>query len=398
MHIKTKRQTLMTFYFIFILFGLSVITVDPLIPVIAEQIQVGFDKIGIALFIGSIATLISNFIAGRLSDIMDIKKLVLFGLSLLLLGFALFGTYLNYIIFVMIIIFLRMGFGTIDTTLHSFSSKLFRKDTSRIFLNIDISWYAGASVGPLLISMVLYFNIEPRYLFFIIAFVYAVSAIIFYLICPKKKIQDNKSPLGENIIPSGKKGLTSIKDPTIIIGSLILFFYMGSIMGLSSWLTTYFLGFGIRVAYGSAILSLYWFFSILGIVIASRLLTRVKEITILFFGCLIGTLCLCIFSFIPNVFAKITVLTIQSIFFAGIFPLTTAISAQRDPENSGTILGFIIALAFAGSIVFQPIYGYVAEYFGKNYIVYVALAGALIGLVFTFILFRIFHQNNSDNI
>ncbi|MDP3011593.1 MAG: hypothetical protein Q8N27_02645, partial [Candidatus Hydromicrobium sp.] len=77
MHIKTKRQTLMTFYFIFILFGLSVITVDPLIPVIAEQIQVGFDKIGIALFIGSIATLISNFIAGRLSDIMDIKKLVL---------------------------------------------------------------------------------------------------------------------------------------------------------------------------------------------------------------------------------------------------------------------------------------------------------------------------------
>ncbi len=398
MDIKTKRQTLMTFYFISALFGLSLTTIDPLIPVMAEQIQVGFDKIGIALLIGSIATLISNFIAGRLSDIMDIKRLVLFGLTLLLISFAVFGTYLNYIIFVMIIIFIRMGFGTLDTTLHSFSSKLFRKDTNRIFLNIDISWYSGASVGPLLISMILYFNIERRYLFFIIAFVYVVSIIIFYLACPKKKIQDNKPPLRENISPSGKKGLNSIKDPSIIIGGLILFFYMGSIMGLSSWLTTYFLGFGVRVAYGSAILSLYWFFSILGIVIARRLLNRVREITILFFGCLVGTLCLCIFSFIPNIFVKITVLIIQSIFFAGIFPLTTAIFAQGDTENSGTILGFIIALAFAGSIAFQPIYGYVAEYFGKNYIVYVALAGALIGLVFTSILFRIFHQNNSGNI
>ena len=97
MDLKTKRQTLITFYFIFVLFGLSMVVVDPLIPIIAEEIGVGFDSIGNALFAGSLVALIANIIAGRLSDRFDIKKLVLLGLFFLFLGFAVFGAYLNLI-------------------------------------------------------------------------------------------------------------------------------------------------------------------------------------------------------------------------------------------------------------------------------------------------------------
>jgi fucose permease len=386
---KTKGQTLKTFYFIFTLYGLSFLLIDPLIPIISEQLNVGFDKIGIALFIGSIATLITNIITGRLSDKIDIKKLILFGLILLLLGFTLFGIYLNYVLFIIIIILLRIGFGTIDTTIHSFSAKLYKKEVSKVFLNLDIAWFSGASLGPMVISAVLFYDFLPRYLFFITAFIYLVSIIIFYRICPKKKIQSDDLSRGKDIIPSRKKGLNSLKDPVVIIGGIVLFFYIGAIIGFSTWLTTYFLDLGIKVAYGSAILSIFWFFSIIGMLIMTRIISRVKEITILFYGSLAGTICLALFSFIPNVYAKIVVFAIMAIFVSGIFPLTTAISVQRDPENSGTILGFVIALAFAGSIVFQPVFGYVAEYFGKNYIVFIALGGAILGLIFTFILFRI---------
>ncbi len=45
MDLKNKRQTLITFYFIFALFGLSMVIVDPLIPIIAEEIGIGFDSI-----------------------------------------------------------------------------------------------------------------------------------------------------------------------------------------------------------------------------------------------------------------------------------------------------------------------------------------------------------------
>jgi fucose permease len=389
MDAKTKVQTIKTFYLIYTLFGLSYVLIDPLIPVIAEEINVGFDKIGIALFVGSMATLISNFIIGRLSDRVDIKKLILLGLILIFIGFIVFGLYLNYLLFVIILISIRVGFGTLETALRSFTVKLFKKNVSRVFLNLDIGWYSGAFLGPLIISAVLFFDFLPRYVFFITAFIYLVCIIIFYRICPKKKIITDDQSIKTKNQASKRKGFASLKDPVVIISGLALFFYMGGIMGLSTWFTTYFLDLGIEVSYSSAILSLYWFFSIIGMVITTRIVSRFKEITLLFIGCITGTVCLALFSFIPNVYIKIVFLAILAIFFSVIFPLTTAISSQRDKENSGTILGFVIALTFASSIVFQPIFGYVAEYLGKSNIVFVSLSGAIIGLIFISILFRI---------
>jgi MFS family permease len=392
MNPKTKKQTLITFYFIFILFGLSIIVIDPLVPVIAEELGVGFDKMGIALFIGSITALIANIISGRLSDSVDIKKLVLTGLFLLFLGFALFGAYLNFIVFIIVTIFLRVGFGTIDTSIHSFSSKLFDKDISRLFLKLDIAWYSGAAMGPLVVAAILYFDFLPRYLFFIFAFIYIFFIAAFYRICPKKRIDAGPPMKDRKEHKTGKSILATVRDPLILNASMILFIYLGSLMGLSTWMTTYFLSLGVPVAYGSAILSVYWIFSIVGMMLTARLVKRFSEIGILFYSCLIGIIFLSLFSFMPFLYIKIAALALQAVCFAAIFPLTTAISANSDPENSGTILGFTIAFAFAGSIVFQPVYGYVTEYLGKEYISYIALGGALTGFIFVAMLFRIIRR------
>jgi len=392
---KTKRRTLITFYYIFVLFGLSITVVDPLIPIISEEIGVGFDEIGIALFIGSIAAFIANFIAGRLSDRIDIKKLVLLGLLLLFLGFTLFGAYLNYAIFIIVIIFLRVGFGIIDTSVHSFSSKLFNNTISRVFLKLDIVWYSGAVLGPLVISGVLYFEFQSKYIFFIFAFIYVIFIFIFYKICPDREAGKGMASRNKDIAGSHKSSLKILKDPVVIMASLVLFIFLGFIMGLTTWLTTYFLGLGIRVAYGSAILSIYWLFSVIGMLITIKVVSKYKEVDVLFYSCLGGIIFLVVFSFIPFIYIKIAALAIQAIFFAAIFPLTNTIAAKRDPKNSGTILGFTIAFTFAGSIVFQPIYGYVTEYFGKEYITYIALGGALIGFIFLSILFSIIKKENT---
>ena len=397
MDAKTKKRTLITFYYIFVLFGISIIVVDPLIPIISEEMGVGFDEIGLAFFIGSVAALIANFIAGRLSDSVDIKKLVLLGLFLLFLGFVIFGAYLNYAIFIIVIIFLRIGFGIIDTSVHSFSSKLFKKNISQVFLKLDIAWYSGAVLGPLIISGILYFDFLPRYIFFIFAFIYVIFIFIFYKICPDREAGVGVSSQNNDIADSHKSSLKVLKDPVVIMASLVLFLFLGSIMGLTTWLTTYFLSLGIRVAYGSAILSIYWLFSVIGMLITTKIVSKYKEVDILFYGCLGGITFLAVFSFTPFIYIKIAALALQAICFAAIFSLATAIAAKRNPKNSGTVLGFTIAFAFAGSIVFQPIYGYVAEYFGKEYIAYIALAGTLIGFIFLSILFSIMKKEQGKS-
>ncbi|MCJ7472817.1 MAG: MFS transporter, partial [Actinobacteria bacterium] len=338
---------------------------------------------------------IANFVAGRLSDSVDIKKIVLTGLFLLFLGFALFGTYLNYVIFVIVTIFLRVGFGIIDTSVHSFSSKLFKKDISQIFLKLSIAWFSGTILGSLVISGVLYFEFLPGYLFLIFAFSYVIFIVIFYKICPKKRTEEDLSAHNKDAPGARRSSLGVLKDPSIIMASLVLFLFLGSLTGLSTWLTTYFLGLGIRVAYGSAILSLYWLFSIIGTVITSKIVSKYKEVDVLFYSCLAGIIFLAVFCFIPFIYMKIMALSLQAICFATIFPLANTIAAKRDPKNTGTVLGFTIAFTFAGSIVFQPLYGYITEYFGKEYIAYIALAGVLIGFVFVAILFKIIKNENS---
>jgi fucose permease len=259
-----------------------------------------------------------------------------------------------------------------------------------------MAWYFGAVIGPLAISGALYLEFPPEHIFLVFAFIYVIFIAAFYKICPNRKsLDDNLSQNGN--ITGSKSSLWTLKDPAVIIGSMILFFFEGSLAGLSTWLTTYFLNFSIKIAYGSVILSLYWLFSIIGMLITTKIITKYKEVNILFYSCLIGIICLSVFSFTTFIYIKIAALALQAIFFAAIFPITTAISANRDPKNSGTILGFAIAIAFAGSIVFQPLYGYAAEYFGKEYIAYITLIGALIGFVFVSMLFVIIKKSTSES-
>ncbi|MBN2072975.1 MAG: MFS transporter [Actinobacteria bacterium] len=394
---KTKYRTLNTFYFIFILFGMSLVMIDPLIPIIAERINAGYDKIGIALLIGSLATFVSNFAAGRFSDYVDIKKLILLGLSLLFTGYFIFGIYLNYVMFILVFLMLRVGYGTIDTSVHSFSAKLFNQDISNIFIRLDIAWFAGAFLGPLLISAVLFFDFKIGYLFFIIAFFFAISIIIFYRICPSRKIIEGNPAVKKKVVADKEGGnitppagfLSSLKNPVVILTSLILFFYSGSITSLSTWLTTYFLAFGIKVAYSSAILSLYWLISIAGLFAVNKLLRKFSEATILLTCFILGTICFVFFSITGNITAKIIFFAIQALFFAGTFSLLTSITARENSGNSGTVLGANLAFTFAGSIIFQPLLGFIAEYSGEGFVIFASLAGAIISLLFIIILFRV---------
>ncbi len=393
-----KKHTLSIFYFIFIIFGLSMV-IDPLIPVIAEELQVGYDKIGIALFIGSITVLVSNIIVGRLSDRFDIKKIIICGLFLLITGFLIFGIYLNYFVFVIVIIIIRSGFGALDTAIHSYSSRFYLSNISRVFVLLDTFWFVGAFLGPILISISLFLDIDHKFVFFFLSLAFTISLAVLYRYCPSSVVK-SKEP-ARNVSPKKTKDKTVfsiIKDPVILLCALFLFLNLGATMGFSSWLTTYFLAFKISVALSSAFLSIYWFFSIVGLLVTNRLLKRLKEINILLWGCSIGVMCIIIFILVPNIYLKVLFLSIQAITVSGVFALTTSIAVQKKSRDSGTVLGFVIAGAFSGSIVFQPVFGYVAEYIGEERTALVALAGVVLGLVTVIILFRIIKKKESFQI
>ncbi len=364
------------FNLIFLAFGISSIAIDPLIPYISETLQIGYDKIGVVLLIGSVFSLVSTLLSGIFSDHLDIKKVILTGLILLFFGFLIFGIHINLIIFLIVLILLRSGYGTIDSSIHAYISHIHKKDRSFLFLRLDIFWFLGAVLGPLAIGGALILGIDPQFVFLLFTVVFFALIISFSV--SRKKLNGAGPKRFDKVFNFFEFG-RAIKNSVVVLTSLLLFFMMGAQIGLSTWFTAYFTAFGLDISYGSLILSLYWAFSALGLYFGMKLLPRSNEITLLIISCAAGTIFLAASSFLEPTWIKVLFLMAQGLSISVIFALSISVSAQENNRMKGTIMGLNISSALLGGVVFQPILGFVAEYAGSQYTIFAILAGSILG-------------------
>ena len=364
------------------MFGISSTAIDPLIPLISKSFEKGYDKIGLALLGGSIFSLIATFITGKLCDKLNIKKIIIASIIMLAAGFALFGFFPYYFAFVFVIIILKSGYGAMDSSVHVLASRIYPDNHSLAFIRLDIFWYVGALIGPLLISMTLLFNIDPRYAFFLFSAVFLLLLILFRNV--------KNQPLKEEVCPLGKTSFLSNK--VIILCSMVLFFMTGSIIGISTWLTTYFTVFDVPVAFGSLILSGFWLFSLVGLLIINKIIKRSNELTILFFGSFLAIIAIIALLLTNNLALKIVIVGLLALFLSGSFSLAISISAYETKKQMGSAIGLNIAFALSGSILFQPLLGFFAEYVGKDSIIYLLAAGLFCGFICIATLLWILHK------
>jgi len=401
-----RRKTINLIFSIFVLFGIASTIMDPLIPVISEKLGIGYDKISLMLLAGSIFGIISIYISGRFCDKYNLKKIIITGMIFSAAGLALFAAYLNFAVLILVIILLRLGHGILDPSIHTYASNITEGGKSSIFLKLDSFWYLGAILSPLMIGLTLLLNIDLKFVFVFFVILYLVLTLFFYKISPVDHLSLAKNPdrnlrvdqiintvnkhCGAGNFDNNKTKVTTLlKKPVIIIAAIAIFFNIGIIANLSTWLTTYFTALGIQVSIGSMILSFYWIFSILGLFITNRAINKIGELNSLFIFAAAGTISTVVYSFVPNSIVKILFLFFQAIFYSGIFPITIAIAVNESIENSGTIIGICLAVGSSSSIVLLPLIGYLAQYYGKEYIAYVILLIAILGLIFVAILFKL---------
>ncbi|MHB1347634.1 MAG: MFS transporter [Candidatus Humimicrobiaceae bacterium] len=384
------KKTLGLFYYITVLYGIAAISIDPLIPIISKQLNIGYDKIGLVLLTGYTFSLISSLVTGILCDKINIKKVILGGLAILFMGFLIFGFEISVFIFVISLILQKSGYSSIDSTMHSYVAKVYNNMHAPIFIKIDIMFYIGSIISPLLISFLLFFDISYRYIFFLFAAAILILSLILFVNLKKtdilKIIIDNQdlSDKEEKCHP-----LTEKRKPNaiIIVACIVMFFSMGSFSGTSSWFTTYLSTFDISVAYGSVWLSVMWTLTVLSLVGYLKIFKRTNEISLLLFGGIMGLIFMTAAALSSDIIIKLTFLLLHAGCFSCFFSMLTSIATYEAHKLKGSIVGIIITCAFSGSIIFQPLLGYFAQYFGSGSVIYVLIGGYSISLIFLFILF-----------
>ena len=400
-----KRQVVPLFLFLSLFMGLSNTVLDPLIPLIARTLSVGYDLIGIALFLGSLFSLLMTFAAGKLSDFLDIKLVILAALGSIFLGFAFFSLPLGFGLFILVVLLLRSGYGALMTSTHTFVGRIFHTAHSPVYVKMDIFWFFGALAGPFIIGLTLRFDVSPRVVFGILALACFLAAFYSWKKCPSLKepaegslprdAKGEEEREEKSSRSSGASWWKVIWNPVVLLNSCMLFFHTGMASGLLSWLTTYFTGYEIEVSSGSFVLAGYFAVSLTGLLIVSRIMNRISEGKIVLATFITGTLSFFLVWRIPEFIGKLPFLLIGGICFATTFSLSMAISAYEDRENTGTILGFQLTMALLGGIVFQPLYGYAAEYWGTRSVMGVIFFIALAGLGFAAALFIVLRLRRS---
>jgi len=384
------KRTLGLFYYITILYGIAAISIDPLIPIISRELNIGYDRIGLILLAGYIFSLISSLITGTLCDKVNIKKVILAGLLILFLGFLIFGFKISVIIFIISIILQKSGYSSIDSSMHSFVAKVYHNMHAPIFIKIDIMFDIGSIISPLLISFLLFFDISYRYAFFFFAAEIAVLAFLLFL--NLKKININKIIMENQNVPgteesSGAPVKKEKLNVIIILSCLVMFFSMASLSGMSSWFTTYLSAFNISVAYGSIGLSAMWGVCVLSLIGFLKIFKKTNEITLLLFGGVLGVIFLSAAALSTNIIIKLIFLLLHAGCYSCFFSMLNSIAIYEVHKSKGAVLGLIITCAFSGSVIFQPVLGYFAQYLGSGSVIYVLITGYFISLIFLLILF-----------
>lgn len=369
--------------------GSTITVIDPLIPKISKDLEIGFDKISYIFIIGAVFSLFFTIISGRLSDKFNIDNIILIGLVIFFSSFLTIGFSVNILIFIIVIIFFRIGFGVIDTAIHAYTSKVYFENISNVFVKLDIFHYLGAAVTPLIIGIILFFNLDYKLIFLIIAILFFIALFIFIIV---KRNKDRK------IVMPGLIDLTAaptklstnisifkvLKNKIILLAGIVIFFTSGALFGASTWYTTYSTTFNLPIFLGSLVVSLYWGVSIIGLVISSKLVQKISEVKIITIFTVFAVIFLTCFNLVPFQGLKVALLILTSISLTSIFPMSCSLSVKEMPEFSGTILGFNITFCYLGILLIQPVIGVIAEYINRSYIMLVALVSALLGLVFAF--------------
>ena len=389
----------------FIFFGIAFTIIDPLIPLISEKLGIGYDRIGLILFASSSISLAATFLSGRFSDRYDIKKIIISGIAITATGFLIYGIVFSFVVFLLTVVFFRIGCGILDSSVHAYVSKSFKNQQSALFIKLDMFWYIGAVISPLFVSILLYLDIDTRYAFMGFFVLILLVLLLFFKFfnglkqnsqndfknpveknkkTAVEKQEDSKTIAGEQLnrfVGHGNTYVKIIKNPVILLCTAGLFFYIGIFSLLSTWLTTYFADFGISVAFSSAVLSGFWAFNAISLFITGRIIRRFNEKKFILLCAIIGAICTVFYSMFQNIYVKIIFLVLQAIFYSSFFPILNSIAVRQNEKSCGTVLGITLSASVIGLVFFQPVSGSVMEYFGKDGVNYLLLATSVLLLV-----------------
>ena len=361
----SKNKLILNSFFQMFILTLNISIINTLVPLISEEFNVGLDLIGFLFSLSIFVFFLVSLITGYLIDFFNLKNVLFIALILSFIGSIMLYFSNTYNLFIISYLIYGLGLGIDNICVTYIVGSYFYSEKASNLIRIYYGNALALVLAPLLVSLLLYLNLNWHY-FFLISLFPQLSLItaLFYLKIP------NKIKISYSI-----KYLFVIKkiifNPIFALSGIIIFFYAAVTNIFTAWFTTYFNSINVTVGLSSFFLSSFQFAFLLGMFLKSKIIKYFSIKKILFLGSISSFFLLILTLIIPNIVFKNIFIFLFGISLSGNFAFTFSIAADHFPDFINLISAIMFALANLGIMVFQYLSGYLSEYWSKNSVIYI---------------------------
>jgi len=376
---KIRENKLLIYAFFQIMFlAIARSIIGPLIPLIAIELNVGLDFIGSAIALSVFALFFVSITTGNLIEIVGLKKVLFIGLGINFTGSILLFFADTFSIFILAYFLMELGLGMLVIGNLSIAGNFYPTRKAASLLKINFGNTLAFIISPLLVSLILYIDIDWRYYYIAHLIPLTVLAITLSRIDIPWHIKIDTNL--KSLFSANKK---IISNPAFILCGIIIFFYVSVMNTFFVWFTSYFTSLKIELNISSLFLAIYGTAIFLGMLLRNKLFKHFKKKRLLFFSFIISFFLLTGVLFTENLIAKNVLIFLFGISIAGNFTITFSLSAELFPKYTNSASGLTVAFANLGIMVFQYVSGFMSEYYSRNSVLYINISILFILIIAT---------------
>lgn len=352
---QTNRRLIVGLLVNFILFGLVVSIRGPTVPSVIRTFGWTYTITGVVLAASSIGYFVSTFLCGILIKRFGSKRIICACLFFEAICLTLFARHPSALLNTLLNFGIGIGFGATEVVTNYQIIFLERRGESRLMNFVHSAFCVGAVIGPPAVAGLLRSPLGWESIFALSALLVAGMGVLFVL-----------TPFTAIDIPeetTAGKPRRSYLNAILMVLFVSLFLYVGIEIGVSNWLSEYFIHeLDASLSTGAVIGGAFWLGILLGRIGLSVVYRGTGQTGVLF-GLSCGS-CICLLLLIisKRIFVSALLLFFTGVALSGIFPLIMAIVGMT--FRDGVAVGVVASGGGIGAFCFPFLIAVLADFIG----------------------------------
>ncbi len=355
-------------------FGISMLALGSVLPALTLKLGLSnLETTGLVTFL-PLGLLGGSLLFGPIVDRFGHKTLLLISCLIVLLGLEGIVLFESIPLLQLSIVGIGLGGGILNGETNALVSDISNEKEKGARLSLLGTFYGIGALGiPVLLG-----TLSEHYSFETILQGTSLIMLTGIIYCITIAFPPPKQPQGFPI----KKGLKLLKENSLIILSLILFFQSG-IEGVCNNWTTLYLGQVTTIPSGQALIALTCM--VAGLTTARLLLVvlfkKLKMESVLFFSLLTAAIGFGLLSFSPGFIRAATAMVLIGMGLASTFPVIFSIIGSKYASLSGTAFSIALVIALIGQTLLNSLTGIISQQYGISTYPFMMIAAIAIMLL-----------------